>query len=458
MIFVVAAIIFFFGFALSARIIRLTFPPIPPEKETLQETVMTFDGYGRLKIQKRPEQNTGTATTYNYYADDRIQQIVDARGATVNYSYDARGLVTQISTTSPNPATIPVTPTVTFVYDNVGNRTQMSDGLGTQTYEYDQLSRLTAETRQFSDFPNNPLRLEYTYSLSGQLKSYKEPFGLQVNYAFDKIGRLNTVTGVKVGNNFNYANNPTYNARGNLIALNYANGTSFQISSFNNKLQGTSYELKYGSSSLLSKQYEYYDDGQLKKEKNFTNPNFDKLYLYDHESRLKQALTGAEANGQTSSMMNIPYRYEMQYDAFGHQTQTSTRRYISATNVTNWTYLNNRKVFIQNQTPFVEYDAEGNQTYDLGYLRFDAKSQLQAKMDEYYAEPLNEYFYDGDGKMLKRKVYEYIPESEGQPAQTNISNYYSIRSTALGGEEITTVQDGGYHNFPIYIRANGTAI
>lgn len=169
---------------------------------TYQDTTATFDGHGRLKTQHRPEQDAGTVTTYNYNADDSVLSVVDARGASSNYVYNARGLVTQISYTSPNPAQIPVAPAANFSYDNIGNRTQMTDGLGTVTYAYDELSQMLSETRDFTDnLPNAPLvagnqafKLDYTYLLSGGLKSLKDPYGETIDYAHDKTGRLNTVT------------------------------------------------------------------------------------------------------------------------------------------------------------------------------------------------------------------------------------------------------------------------
>ncbi|MBX3294003.1 MAG: hypothetical protein KF881_14035 [Acidobacteria bacterium] len=77
----------------------------------------------------------------------------------------------------------------------------MTDGLGTQTYEYDELSRLTAETRSFTDtlanapLPDNSFRLEYTYHLAGQLKSLKDPYGQQINYGHDRAGKMFSVWG-----------------------------------------------------------------------------------------------------------------------------------------------------------------------------------------------------------------------------------------------------------------------
>src|SRR5688572_20094084 len=48
---------------------------------TYQDTTVTYDGYGRLKTKHVPEQNAGTATTWDYNADDTVQKTTDARGA-----------------------------------------------------------------------------------------------------------------------------------------------------------------------------------------------------------------------------------------------------------------------------------------------------------------------------------------------------------------------------------------
>ncbi len=119
-----------------------------------QNTTMTYDGFGRLKTQHRPEQNANTNTVYNYLADGRVHSMVDARGAITNYEYISttasqnKGQLSQVSYAVPSGSNIPVTPTVTYSYNNLGMRTSMTDGLGTQSYVYNNLGQLTSETRQ----------------------------------------------------------------------------------------------------------------------------------------------------------------------------------------------------------------------------------------------------------------------------------------------------------------------
>src|SRR6266404_8564535 len=93
---------------------------------TYQDTVITYDGYGRLKTKHIPEQAAGLVTTWNYNPDDTILRSTDARGATSTYDYNNnRKLVTSITYAA--PAGITPTATVGFAYDAAGNRTSMAD-------------------------------------------------------------------------------------------------------------------------------------------------------------------------------------------------------------------------------------------------------------------------------------------------------------------------------------------
>src|SRR6185295_11405339 len=111
----------------------------------------TYDGYGRLQARHLPEQlddpnnaSDSDHTTWTYNADNSIQTIKDARGALTSYSYSGnRGLPTSIVNTMTGKPTV----TTSFTYDAVGNRTSMTDAMGSVTYTRDQLSQLTNETR-----------------------------------------------------------------------------------------------------------------------------------------------------------------------------------------------------------------------------------------------------------------------------------------------------------------------
>ncbi len=413
-----------------------------------QDATMEYDGHGRLKRQHRPEQNSNTATIYNYNADDSISSIVDARGASTNYKYNRRALVTEISY-EPNDVNIQDAPTVAFTYDNMGNRKRMDDGLGHVDYEYNQLSQMTAETRHFSDtltgapLADNAFKLEYDYALSGQLKSLKDPFGQQFNYAYDKVGRLDSVTGSTAFNGIStYASNPRYNARGTLTGLDYGNGVQMAITGFNNKLQATDFEVKKGAASIIKKQYQFYADGSLKFTKDLIDEKFDRLYKYDNLGRTTEAKSGIEARGGTdANLINIPYKFQYQYSAFGQMTQVSGRYYNSDSS-NNYTFDNGT-----GRNPQWTYDAEGNTTADNdAQYKFDALNRV-VKTTESETGEATDSIFDGAGELIKR-----VKDAASTTPQ---SNYY-IRSSVL--TKVISETDATGKKLKTFVSANGATL
>ncbi|MGB7208963.1 MAG: hypothetical protein WBD27_09915, partial [Pyrinomonadaceae bacterium] len=421
-----------------------------------QITAMTYDGHGRLKTQHRPEQNSGTATTYNYNPDDSISSVTDARGATVTYGYGTQKLPVFVQYSVPQGSSVEVPSNVVFTYDALGNRTQMTDALGTVNYGYDELSRLVSESRQFSSqgtgFPNETATLNYTYTLSNKLRSYAMPFfsNLQVKYDFDKTGRLNVVSGTSSSATFDYADNPHYRAWGALTHLDYGNGTEMNVGGFNNKLQATTLSISKGTAQVINKTYEFNNDATVKKETDNLNPKFDRSYEYDHRSRMSKAMSGAEARGATDNPYNIPYRTNYQYDALGHQKQIEYRHYAQGPAITTTTYQNNRIVG-------GNYDNEGNLVVDTmlsaKFYEYNAAGKL-AHSDYEISNGVDPYLrqqeylaYDGDGYL--GKITASVQEGETGPVNSDTT--YRIRSSVLGGEVV-------YENGNAYVHANGTRI
>src|SRR5437870_12207579 len=99
-----------------------------------------------MQTRTTPEQGT---TSYLYYADDTTYATTDARGAVTAFTYNGRHQVTAIN--HGVPGGVGATPDFAFAYDAAGNRTSMTDtDGGSASYSYDELSRLTSETRTFS--------------------------------------------------------------------------------------------------------------------------------------------------------------------------------------------------------------------------------------------------------------------------------------------------------------------
>jgi YD repeat-containing protein len=222
---------------------------------SFQESTLNYDGYGRLSTRHVPEQDAGKFTTWSYNADDTVQTITDARGATATHSYNNRHLLTGISYSA--PAGITPTAAATFGYDAAGNKTSMTDGLGSKSYSYDQLSRLRSETRVFTGV--GTFTLAYDYNLGNQLKKITDASNTTINYNYNVARQLIGVTGsdTLVGNVSTYASGLQYRAFGGLKQVSV--GTLNTAFGYNARTQVTNFNI----SGVVNENYDYYNDASL---------------------------------------------------------------------------------------------------------------------------------------------------------------------------------------------------
>ena len=410
-----------------------------------EQGTMTYDGYGRLKTRHESGQALTAATTFNYNDDDKLTSVVDGRGATTNYSYanNSRHLVTGITYDVPVGSGITDPSDVSFGYDGAGNRSSMTDSLGTMSYQYDQLSRLTSETRTFSDpvtpFLSGSYQLSYQYNLANQPKKITDHTNSTINYNYDQVGRLSGITGENTlyAGVSTYASATSYRAWGALKGVTFGNNYTTAIK-YNARLQGTEFEVsgrpaQLGSSTVMKTQYSYYDDGTLKFAQDTTDERFDRAYSYDSSNRLKEAYSGSEArdyrDGTSSGTATGPYRQSYQYDVYDHITQR-TNRFWSQTDSFNTSYANNRR-----QDPAFQYDDDGNLTKDsnLNYT-YDAAGRNITTFDFVgTGSRTSTLSYDGDGQQLKKRIVE---------GSVTTVTYY-VRSSVLGGRVVTELNGQG---------------
>lgn len=423
---------------------------------TCQKSDLTYDGHGRIWKEHLPQQqadpNNGASTdhsTWTYYSDDTIEKTTDARGASATYGYNGRHLVTSVTYNAPSGFGIIVPASIGYGYDAAKNRTSMTDGLGNVAYEYDQLSRLTAETRQFSDsipqapLSNNRFKISYEYNLVGQLKMITTPYGEQLNYARDSIGRITGVTGL-IGNwgsgPQSYLSNIAYRAWGAVKSELYPNsdfgngcyaGGMTVTQTYDIRLRPASYELSQNGGQqyctpgrIFKKQYQYQDNGLMKYVQDVSSGNLDRSQEYDHASRLTHVKTGPEAQGGSGLVF---YRQNYSYDAF-ENTLSRQMTTPQSDETQTYTYLNQRATSVVNNQPTAwQYDADGRVTDDTHTkYSYDASGQVIG------SQVTNEYVMnrtiDGDGLVGKQAVGE---TSAGTPL-------YLVRSTLLEGQIITS--------------------
>jgi len=387
-----------------------------------------YDGYGRLQTRTTPEQG---ATNYNYNADDTTNFVTDARGAKTIFGYNPRHLVVSISYDLSNLVpgqSVAPTSNVSFTYDAAGNRQTMSDGMGSVSYSYDNLSQLTSETRGFNE-TGGAYTLAYSYNLAGELTSIIDyDSNTTVNYGYDKAGRVTGVTG-----EVNYATGLTYRAFGAIKGMNYGDGKSLSTA-YDNRMRPT----KWDVSNVLGYNYNYdylnEHTGRVTYAGSIYDATLDRSYEYDNVGRLAISHSGAEArahaiNGQWGTM-DGPYSQGYDYDVWGNVThkygwggevQGGT---AGQTSDIYYNYTNNNND-TNNQRNGFSYDAAGNLTNDIGQqFTYDATGQQTAST---YTNLQN--WYDGDGLRIKKR-------------DTSTLTYY-LRSTVLGGQVVKEIMDGG---------------
>jgi RHS repeat-associated protein len=128
------------------------------------QTIYSYDNAGRLATATLPN---GVVSTYTWDNVDRLTGISHIRNGSTLAS-------------------------VGYTLDSVGNRTQRVDGLGTHTYAFDNLYRLTSVT-----YPG-PTTDTYTYDGNGNRLTKNA-----VSYSYNAADRLATVGGTSYSYDFN---------------------------------------------------------------------------------------------------------------------------------------------------------------------------------------------------------------------------------------------------------------
>lgn len=160
-------------------------------------THFVYDSLGRMVQETNP---LGNGWHYTYDPVGNLSSRLDANGDLTQYTYTADDLLHQIS--------YPDSTVVKYAYDANHNRIQMVDNLGTATWSYDELDRMTATTDSLGRvlaYALDPVgnrtaityadgrTVNYSYLDNDWLKSVTDPQGGITNYTRDGVG-LATLT------------------------------------------------------------------------------------------------------------------------------------------------------------------------------------------------------------------------------------------------------------------------
>ena len=163
----------------------------------IHTTTFEYDSMGRRIKRTLPG---GQVETYQYDLAGNLVSKTDFNGYTTTYQYDAMNrLVAKV----PDPRR--GEPPVTYAYNELGLRTNMTDASGSTTYTYDLRNRLAQKIKTLGGTGNLPVQLSnvlsYSYDANGNLTKIvsSDPNGVNVSYEYDALNRLIAVNDAHLG-------------------------------------------------------------------------------------------------------------------------------------------------------------------------------------------------------------------------------------------------------------------
>jgi RHS repeat-associated protein len=460
--------------------------PNHPEVTDGYVTRYSYDLVGELTGVTQQIGTSGSVQTrtFNYDSAGRLISAVNPESGTNNYRYDNNGNpTTRIDSRAPAVTTTTTfdalnrvtssaysdgTPSVTFAYDatgvlnSKGRLTSVSSSVSSYSYtEYDTLGRLR-KGKQTTD--GQDYTMEYTYDMTGNLKTEKYPSGKIVAMEYDTAGRLAGVQ--NQGGPFyvgavasDTTNRLQYSPHGAVTKMRFGN-TLWEHTDFNTRLQATQIGLGTAAtnSTVLQLDFGYgttNNNGNLQNQ-TITLPGLTltQTYTYDALNRLETANETAGAS----------WKQKFLYDRYGNRridtnTNNTSADLIGPNPVLS---LTNNRIVPQSGEQYL-YDGAGNlktgrngETYS-----FDGENRMTAFNGG--APGGANYSYDGGGRRVKKVVGTvttvFVYDAMGQllaeysSAATGGSGTSYFTSDPLGSPRVITDAGGAvksrhdYHPF-----------
>ena len=351
-------------------------------------TLYTHDALGRLIATVDSAGATSTSTwdsldrriqtcdpdlgcwSYGYDLAGRQTSSTDARGVTLTMTYDAVGR--PLRRTRPDGTAVIWTYDQTGHGDGKGDRpTSVTWSTGNDSFTYDATGRVTSNTRCVL---GQCRTTSWTYDALGRQTAVTYGDGEVVTTTYDSLGRLAAVPG--------YVTAATWNARDQLTAMTFANGTaqSFAYSATRGWL--TSSSVTAGATSLYQIAYGYDAAGRVTSSSSTTDALQNSTFAYDRLGRLT-AVGGAQAE----SFAYTPTGNIASSSTLGAYSYGTGKVHAVTATATSGAYA---------------YDANGNVTSGGGRtLTWDADNRL-ATMSA--AGGTSTYSYDPDGQRIARQT------------------------------------------------------
>ena len=349
------------------------------------------------------------------------------RGDPISYTYNTAG---QITTKTYSDGTQD-----TYSYAAHGNLIQTTDPTGTTKYDYDVDDRLIKITDPSGRY------LRFTYNTAGQRTSSIDQLGYELDYHYDPLGRLASITEGSGAMIVSYG----YDADGRLARKDMGNGTYTTYDYFPDG--HISHLINYAAGGTILSRFDYAYDSRGR-ETSMTTLQGTWLYSYDDLGQLIgwTAPDGSSATYQYDAMGN-----RVQVIQNGQTTSYTTNNLNQYTTVGGVTYTYDadgnliRKASGSDATTY-SYDPENRliavthgtdvQTYMYDALDNRVRSTENGSVAQYMIDPIGlgdvVGQYDGSANLVTRYNYGFGLVSQVDP--TGNSYFYNFSATGNTSE------------------------
>ena len=386
-------------------------------------TSFTYDSMDRTVSITDP---LGKSDTFGYDGNENLIVTTDRNGQVINFQYDSLNQLVK--------KTLPGNLVTDFVYDLVGNTTNISDPDSKLLFTYDGADRLTSVATTGSS--NQPeVTINYTYDLNGNRKTMVDTTGT-TNYTYDVLNRIKDIT-----NPASQSVGFDYDALSRRIKTTLPNGVTTDFT-YDSNSQLTSLDHKLGAATLSSFGYSYDNVGNrdsMSTTRTGVTVNNNLNYIYDNIYQLTQA-TRPLASQPDETFNYDPLGNRLRRD--GQATNSTVGGANRLLDDTKFTYT-----YDDNGNLIQKVDKGTNATTDYTY---DAENQL-IHID-LPGGSVAQYRYDGLGRRIEKDVdglvTRYVYDNEDIIVELDGNNIEVARYThGFGIDEPLIMARGGQSLF-----------
>jgi RHS repeat-associated protein len=376
-----------------------------------QTRTFEYSSLGRLNKAINPESGT---ILYAYDDSGNLATRTDALLKVTTMSYDdLHRLVTKSYRDSNNN---PAAPTVTYEYyparilgqpsnlqPNIGQLKSVSSSVGSTTYTYNQLGKVSGSTQTIAGYSGN-MNFSYDWYLNDGLYRIQYPSGKIVTYELDGAGRVNkvqdsstTYVDMTADAGITYPYYP-YTADGRIANMKLGNGL-FESREYNTPGMPTLYKLGdlLGSGNRTQLEYNFsgtQNNGNLESQV-ITRPGGSWTQAFPPTSYdgMNRLIAASEVSG---------YSRTYGYDRWGNRyvaTSTGLAHPDTSEPTSSGDFNTNNQ--LRTSPGVYNYDAAGNQLkYGAFTLVYDAENRNTTVTST--GSGSGSYAYDGDGRRIKK--------------------------------------------------------